>query len=156
MLRMEVLWAINLPNNTVISRLWPCGLHKMGRSLCWGKAWCRLEVLHKWHSKDELTFPTAISQMFVCWSLSQRTVFGNPWTSTPGLPQDSVIVARLFYGRDGISNVGYSPLSRCFCRVIFSLRRQPGSLLTLPAARWGTTSLEKTSIAFLSCTAFPA
>jgi len=37
-------------------------------------------------------------------------VFGNPWTNTPGLPQDSVIVARLFYGRNGISGVGYSLL----------------------------------------------
>ena len=93
---LEKLWDINLPNIIVISRPRPCGLLKMGRPLCWGKTWCRLEVLHKWHSKDELTFPITISQMFVCYSLSQRTVFGNPWTSTPGLQQDGVIVARLF------------------------------------------------------------
>lgn len=93
---LKKLWDINLPSAIVISRPWPCGLLKMGRPLCWGKTWCRLEVLHKWHCKDELTFPITISQTFVCCSLSQRTVFGNPWTSTPGLPQDGVIAARLF------------------------------------------------------------
>lgn len=94
---LEKLWDVNLPNTIVISRPRPCGLLKTGRPLCWGKTWCTLEVLHKWHSKDELTFPITISQMFVCCSLSQRAVFGNPQTSTPGLQQDGVIVARLFF-----------------------------------------------------------
>lgn len=90
---LEKLWNINLPNVIVVSRAQLCGLLKMGRPLWWGKTRCWLEVLHKWHSKDELTVLTGISQMFVCCSLSQRAVFSNPWNSTPGLQQDGVIVA---------------------------------------------------------------
>lgn len=97
---LEKLWDINLPNVIVLSSPWPCDLPKTGRPRYWDKTWCRLEVLHKGHNKDELTFPMTVSQMFACCSLSQRAMFGNPWTSTTGLQHDGVMVA-MFFLRNG-------------------------------------------------------
>lgn len=131
---LEKLWNINLPNVIVISRLQLCGLLKMGRPLCWHKTWCWLEVLHKWHSKDDLTVLIVISQMFVCRSLSQRAVFSNPWNCTPGLQQDGMIVAGILL-RNRSHGVGYSSFARSFSIIVFLLKNVSlAASLALPAA----------------------
>lgn len=134
---LEKLWNIILPNVIVISRSQLCGLLKMGRPLYWGKTRCWLEVLHKWHSKDELRVLMVISQIFVCWSLSQRAAFSNPWNSTPGLQQDGVIVAFFFFFlfSETEAVLAYSSFARSFSIIVFPLKHASlAASLALPAA----------------------